>query len=500
MTRSPFIDDRMEMPPPSVDLRDQILAIMQHETYARLLTELAKGGSPVQKLLLRHRDDVFPKLDPEGAVLPEEYPLSLPLFFWEDPVESVADSTVRPSIVGILARREIDEEESEYEDDASDIAEHEASYPADNFEDLVLLNALRVLQHNPHLLRLAQQEEDVSLPQIRKALGQHGIDFTPLEDEAVRFMESIAEDQGFGMIFRSLLRRSEADTWTTYESKKIMNEMYRILSDILIEIPRWIGEIHRLLPELAVRGAPFLRQHNAYAAWVYGGNPEDYLNALDTLWDLEVLHPLAVTHICKACQDAEGNPLLQVLSSKRRPWRLARSRACSWCGERVSVQAMYGLDLQVHKWIASQDGLLSYVVAYLLEANKLAWLGRVHTNVSEHDFHVPTPEGTHVIECKVFRCSTPLESGSLKDKVRVAMTQLRAHMAEIDAISGNLVCHPYLPLEDSLKDWVHPQSKGESLDTEDGRIQVIGIEDVPRLVSRLRQATSGSNENQTAAG
>lgn len=467
---------------------------MHHDTFAGLLAELASGGSPVQKLLLRHPDDLFPRLDPEDAVLPEEYPLSVPLFFWED-LESSVGPTVRPSIVGFFAGNEADEEESEYEDDVSDLAEVEASYPADNYEELVLLNALRILQHNPHLLRLAQQEEDVTLPRIRKAVGQHGINFTPLEDEAVRFMESIAEQQGFGTIFRSLLRRSEADTETAYESKKIMNEMYRILSDTLVEVPRWIGDVHRLLPELAVRGASFLRQHNAYSAWVYRGSPEDHLNALDALWDLEVLHPLSLTLICKACRDDEGNPLLQVLSSKLPPRRLNRSPVCSLCGDRASVQAMYGLDVQVHRWIASQDRLLTYMVAYLLESNNLAWLGQVHTDVSEHDFHVPNAEGTHLIECKVFRCSAPLGSGMLKGKIQKALTQLRAHMAEINAVSGTLVCHPYLQSEDPLKGQKHAQTEGKPLDGEGDQIQVVGAEDVPGLVRRLGQPAQENHES-----
>lgn len=494
MRRSPFSEDS-GIPPPSVGLRGQILAILQHETYSELFAELARGGSPVQKLLLRHPDDLFPRLDPLDAVLPEEYPLSVPLFFWEDPVEFLAGPTARPTLVEFFADSEADEEESEYEDDVSDNAQVEASYPVDNYEYLVLLNALRVLQHNPHLLRLAQQEEDVTLPQIRKAVGQHGIDFTPLEDEAVRFMESIAEQRGFGTIFRSLLRRSEVDTETAYESKKIMNEMYRVLSDTLVEVPRWIGEVHRLLPELAVRGAPFLSQHNAYAAWVYRGSPEDQLNALDALWDLEVLHPFSVTLICKACRDDEGNPLLQALSSKLPPRRLNLSPTCSLCGDHATVQAMYGLDVQVHRWMASQDGLLTYMVAYLLESNNLAWLGQVHTSVSEHDFHVSTPEGTHLIECKVFRCSAPLGSGLLKGKIQKALSQLRAHVAEIDAVSGTLVCHPYLPSEDPLKGQNHPQTEGEILDGEDDRIQVMGAEDVPGLVRRLRQPTHENREN-----
>ena len=75
MKRSLFGEDDSEMPPPSVGLRVQILAILQHNTYAGLLAELAKGGSPVQKMLLRHPHDLFPMLDPEDAVLPEEYPL-----------------------------------------------------------------------------------------------------------------------------------------------------------------------------------------------------------------------------------------------------------------------------------------------------------------------------------------------------------------------------------------------------------------------------------------
>lgn len=474
-------EDDTDLPSPSAGLKDQIRSIMQHDGYVSLLAELARGDSSVGRLLLRHPEDIFPKLDPENMVIPEEFPLSVPLLFWENPVEPVADATVRPSVVEVLGQNESVQRGTEDQEEIQLLVEGDDSNDTDNFGELILLNALRVLQHNPHLLALVQQEENISLPQVRKALGQHPIDLKPLEDEGLQLMEDIAEEQGLGTLFRSLLRRSETDTETVYEAKKMMNELYRVLNDFLPELPKLAGELHRLFPDLATRGAPFLRQHNAFVHRVYGSSSEDHLRALDKLWELGMLRPLFVVLTCVSCRDEEGNPLRQTLSSDLPPSRLAQNPACSWCGEPASVQTMYGVDVWVYRWIVSQDGLLSYVVAYLLEANQTEWRDRVPTATSEHDFHVQTPHGIHVLECKVFRRSAAFEQDrSLREKVKKALAQLRDHVAEVDAISGTLVCHPY-----------HPQFKSQQVEAEGLRLDIVGVEDVPRLVSRLRQDTYG---------
>ncbi len=467
--------------PTSAGLHDQLARILEHETYSRLLAELSVPRSPLQRLLLRHPDDLFPKLDPEDAVIPEEFSISIPLLHWDSTLLASDDARMRPSIADFWDEEGSDDEgEEEEAEDLSDPG---------TMEELMLLQGLRLLQSNPHLLQLVQEQETLTISQVRKALGRGGLDLEPLEDEALTLMGGIAEQEGLGMI-RTLLRRSDTDTESVYEIKKMVSEAYRFIRDLIVDLPKLAGELHRFLPVIAQKGAPFLQQHNAFVRWVYGTTSSDYLEALNALWELDLLPAMIVTLSCGTCKDDEDQPVCQVLSSDLSPNDLGMKPACSWCGGPLHVQGFYGLDKWVHTWIASQDRLLAYVVAYLLETEGIPWRSRIQTPKSEHDFHATTLSGDHLIECKVFRCSAPInEDRGLQRKVRDAISQLIAHAAEMQTTSATLVCYPCPFPEKTMDQWIAEGLKrNDTLDTAT-EVRVVGIDDLPGVLKGLSDKT-----------
>src|SRR2546425_8011849 len=146
-------DENSRMPPSSSNLREQLAAMMKHEEYSLLLSELATPNAPLQKFLLRHPDDLFPRLDPEASVIPPEFSVSIPILLWESSPR-YRGRRKRPSIVDYMK-----DSGTLGEAEASDELSENNSIPAEeseigDFQELVLLNGLRVLQHNPELLRL----------------------------------------------------------------------------------------------------------------------------------------------------------------------------------------------------------------------------------------------------------------------------------------------------------------------------------------------------------
>jgi hypothetical protein len=470
----------------SASLHQQLLAIVKHDIYAPLFSELAVTGTSLQEFLLRHPDDLFPKLDPENAVIPEEYSISIPLFFWESPQRMGKPIRGRPSILEL----EGGEEPSANGNQAVEAPSEDGSPVDFSAEELILLNALRVIQHNPHLLHLAQEEEEVTLQQVRKALGRQGVDLKPVRDEVLTLIGNAAEQEGFGAIFHTFLRRSDTETESTYEIKKMINEVYRYLQDFVVDVPRLLGELHRLLPEVAQKGAPFLRRHNAFVHWVYGTSSSKTLQALDVLWELGMLYPMVIILECRTCTDNEGRPIRQVLSSDIPPQSLKPRPVCGWCGKPYLVEAFYGLDGFVSRWIFSQDRLLSYVVGYLLETQQMSWRSHIYTTVSEHDFHVSTAGGNHLIECKVFRCSGPIGKDlGLQRKVRHAISQLVSHSNEIQALSATLVCHPCPFPKKTLDKWAAEELKKNRLHEPIRAVQTMGIDRLPKFLKRLTQCS-----------
>lgn len=481
-----FDEERDELRPTSASLREQLVRILEHDIYSQLLAELSVPKSPLQRLLLRHPDDMFPKLDPEDAIIPEEFSISLPLLLWDSSQETSGDSPGRPTILDYLDGEKPGEEEEgeevvEMEDEAEDFADQ------GSFEELVLLNGLRVLQYNPHLLRLVQKQDAVTLSQLRKARGTGGLDLKPVEDEFLTLMGNIAEQEGFGMMFRTLLRRSDTDTESIYEMKKMVSEAYRYIRDLLRDVPKLVGEVHRFLPVIAHKGAPFLQRHNAFIRWVYGTTSSEHLRAISRLWELNLLHPMVVTLACRTCKDDEGQPVCQVLSSDLSPDDLSMEPTCSWCDSPVLIRAFYGLDGWVHRWIGSRDRLLAYVVGYLLETEGIVWRSHVQTPMSEHDFHLTTSSGKHLMECKVFRCSAPIkEDHGLKRKVRSAISQLIAHSAEMQVASATLVCYPCPFPKKTVNQWTTFELKRKDVPETAAKVRVIGIDDLPRFLKGIR--------------
>jgi len=479
-------DENSTMPPISSSLREQLAVMMKHEQYSRLLSELATPNAPLQKFLLRHPDDLFPRLDPEASVIPPEFSVSIPVLLWESSYR-YRGRRKRPSIVdymkdsGAPGDAEVNEELSEDNSVAAEESE------IGDFEELVLLNGLHVLQHNPQLRRLVEQPDPVTLPQLRKALGSEGVNLKPLEDEFLHLMGNIAEEEGLGTMFRSLVRRSETDTESAYETKKMISEMYGYLRNLLLDLPTLIGRMHLMLPELTRKGSPFLQKHNAFIQRAYGMPPSKYLEAVNRLWELELIHPMIVNLVCKKCKDESGQPLSQVLACEISPKDLNLKPSCSWCGTPMVVQAFYGLDGWIQKCIHSQDRLLAYVIGYLLESKGMKWESRVQGPMSEHDFHVTTPLGIHLIECKVFACSATLKyDGGLRRKTQDGISQLISHMAETRVETATLVCNPF-PFPSKVVDrWIVAELRRRKASDLIGRVRVAGIEPMPRILARMR--------------
>src|SRR6266540_2905402 len=309
----------------------------------------------------------------------------------------------------------------------------------------------------------------------------------PLEDEFLRLMGNVAEDEGVGTIFRTLLLRSETDTEPAYEMKKMISEMYRYFRDLLIDLPTVIGKIYSLLPELAQKGAPFLRKHNAFVRRVYTMSSSEYLEAINWLWESELIQPIIVTLACRRCRDAEGQPASLVLSSEMSPKDLNSKPSCIWCGAPLNVDGFYGLDGWVQRCIYSQDRLLAYVVGYLLETTGKKWVSQVQSPASEHDFHVITPSGTQLIECKVFSCSAPPKGDAvLSRKVRDGISQLVSHMLETHVESATLVCFPCPSSSRALDQLVRSEVKRRKVPELTEKVRVIGIHDLPRTLASMK--------------
>ncbi len=476
-----FDEGKDRLHPTSASLHDQLARILEHETYSRLLAELSVPRSPLQRLLLRHPDDLFPELDPEDGVIPEEFSISIPLLHWDSTLQSSDDTRRRPSIVDFW-----DEEGSDAEGDEEEEDEAEDLSDPGTMEELMLLQGLRVLQSNPHLLQLVQEQETLTISQVRKALGRGGLDLEPLEDEALTLMGGIAEQEGLGIV-RTLLRRSDTDTESVYEVKKMVSEGYKYIRDLIVDLPKLAGELHRFLPFIAQKGAPFLQQHNAFVRWVYGTTSSDYLEALNALWELDLLPTMIVTLACGTCKDDEDQPVCQVLSSDLPPNDLGMKPVCSWCGGPLHAQGFYGLDKWVHRWIGSRDRLLAYVVGYLLETEGIVWRSHVQTPMSEHDFHLTTSSGEHLMECKVFRCSAPIkEDQGMKRKVRSAIFQLIAHSAEMQVASATLVCYPCPFPKKTVNQWITFELKRKDVPETTAKVRVIGIDDLPGFLKGIR--------------
>ena len=364
MSPTIFEEDNEIFPTVEIPLKEQIAAIRKNDISNVLFRELARAKSPFQDLLLRHPDDLFPKLDPENSVIPEDFSISLHMLFRENFEEVTNKEMRRPSITDYQKNGKLFEESEslvEYEEPDEEISTSEDL----EFQELVLLNGLRLLQYNPHLLALVQQKEEITLPDIRKALGQNGINYQPIEEEALQLMEKLAEEQGMGAIFKILFRRSDTDTETAYEIKKMAKEMYSYLKDFLIDLPALAGEIHRIFPNAFNEyAAPFFRKHNAFINWSYEYTSQNYKKALNLLWELGLLRSVVISLICLKCHDAEGKPIHQVLNSDISPKDLDKRVFCSWCKKPMVVQAFYSLDSWLNRWILTEDRLLSYLVAF----------------------------------------------------------------------------------------------------------------------------------------
>lgn len=487
-----FSEDTNQLLPTSADLRDQVASIMKEEGYCRLFAELTHPKSPLHRLLLRHPDDLFPKLDPEDTLIPPEFSVSVPLLLFEVPRTISEGPPTRPTVQQWLGEPTTDSGGEKNGDAADEGNEPKEVFEQGTFEELVLLNGIRILQHNPHLLKLAGGAEPVTLPEVRKALGQEGIDLKPIEDEVLRLMGDVADQEGVGSLFRTLLRRSANDTESAYEMKKMVSEAYQYVRQLLADAPKLIGELHRLVPAIARKGAPFLQAHNSFVAWVYGISPSEYLRALDVLWTLDMLHPMVVTLTCTACVDSVGQPLALVLSSDLSPMDLRARPRCGWCGGPTRLQAFFGLDGWIQKWITTRDGLLAYGVAYLLERSGLSWQSNLHTAQSEHDFHVRIAGRDHLIECKVFQCSAPSKSDPrLEGKVREAISQLIEHMIESQAVSAILICHPNPFPNAALTAWISDELRRNRVASAKGKVSVIGFHGVPEYVQKLQQSVRG---------
>ena len=484
-----FNSEDFEMPPASSGLRERLRAMMKHERYSRLLAELAKPHSPIQRLLLRHPDDLLPKLDPEAKLIPPEFSLSIPVLLWESSATERRAGTRRPTLLDYMEEdaSEFTNESGASDEPDEDLGESDESTDFGDFQEVVLLNGLHVLQHNPHLLQLAEQSEPVTLPQLRKAMGTTGIDTKPLEDEFLRLMGNIAEDEGMGTIFRTLLVRSESDTESAYETKKMISEMYKYFRDLLGDLPILFGRIYGLLPKLAQKGAPFLRKHNAFVRRVYGMPSSEYLEAVNWLWESELIEPMIITLVCPRCKDTEGASASLVLSSEMSPKDLNSKPSCIWCGAPLKVDGFYGLDGWVQRCIHSQDRLLAYVVGFLLETSGKVRESRVQSPISEHDFHVTTPSGTHLIECKVFSCSAPLKNDpALRRKIRGGVSQLVSHMLETRVNSATLVCFPCPLSARAIDQLITTELKKRKADELREKVRVIGIHDLPRILTLMK--------------
>ena len=480
-------DDNGTPPSVEVPLKEQIAVIRKDESYNQLFRELSKPKSPLSRYLLRHAEDLFPKLDPDDAVIPADYSILFPLLLRENFEEISREEFKRPSITDHMKNNSLFEESEsivEYEEPSKEITVSEDR----EFEELIILNGLRLLQHNPHLLELAQQKEDITLPDVKRVIGQKDVDYQPIKDEALHMMERFAEEQGLGDIFKILLRRSDSDTETAYELKKMGKEIYIYLRDILIDAPTFMGEIHRLFPNVInEHGVPFFRKHNNYVNWSYEYTNRDYNKALNFLWELDLLNPVVVSLICLNCHDAEDKPIHQVLNSDIAPKDLDKKVYCSWCKKPMIVQAFYTLDSILNRIILAEDKLLSYLVAYLLDEFGLEWEHRVYTDKSEHDFHVKTSRGLHIIECKVFRVSGPVKDDiRLQQKIRDGINQVVQHIIEIKAESAFLVCYPCPVNRKDLDKLISNIIKQKNLIIDKNRINVVGPDGLNKALERLQ--------------
>lgn len=482
-----FFEESDEIfPSVKISLKEQITILRKNDISNKLFLELAKPKSPIPDLLLRHPDDLFPKLDPENAVIPEDFSISLCMVFRENFEELTEGEIRRPSITDYLKDGKLFEENEslvEYEEPVDELTTQENM----EFQELVLLNGLRLIQHNPHLLALAQKKEEIILPDIRKALGQKGINYKPIEEEVFQLMERFADDQGIGTIFKILFRRSDTDTETAYEIKKMAKEMYGFIRELLIDVPELAGEIHRMFPNvLNEYGIPFFRKHNIFTFNAYRYKNQEYNKALNFLWELDLLRPVVISLICLNCHDAEGKPIHQVLNSDISPNELDKKIYCSWCKKPIVVEAFYSFDSWLNRVILTEDKLLSYLVAFLLDEYGLEWTHHIYTDSSEHDFHVKTSKGLHLIECKVFRVSGPIEEDKrLQTKVRNGIYQVVKHMEETKANSAFLVCNPCSNNKKELKKWVNEAVKQSKLSINKNKIKIIGQNDLLRAIKQL---------------
>ena len=176
-----------------------------------------------------------------------------------------------------------------------------------------------MVQNNPHLLELAQKNEEITLIDVRKAIGQKGIDYSSIKDEFLPVIENIEGKQEIKEISNLLLKRSEDETDTTYEIKKVANIFIKnLIDDLVISFSSYAGKFHRgILTIILEHGAPFFRKHNEFTQWSYDFPNQDYQKSLELLRDLHLLSPMVINLICQNCNDTEGKPLHQILISDK---------------------------------------------------------------------------------------------------------------------------------------------------------------------------------------
>ncbi|MHA2100164.1 MAG: hypothetical protein ACW99A_15930 [Candidatus Kariarchaeaceae archaeon] len=468
----------------NLSIKEQITAIRENDAFNKFFNELIIPKSPVAALLLRHPDDLFLNLDPDNLVIPPEFSFTIPILYWENYKEIVSEKPNRPSVVDYFKKETTSEEIEDTEE-----FEEKSFIEENKLDELLYLLGLKLVQNNPHLLELAQKNEEITLIDVRKAIGQKGIDYTPIKDEFLPVIENIEGKQEIKEISNLILKRSEVETDTTYEIKKVANIFIKsLIDDLVISFSSYAGKFHRgILSTILEHGAPFFRKHNEFTQWSYGFSNQDYQRSLELLWDLELLSPMVINLICQKCKDKEGKPIHQILISDKPPKDLTDKILCGWCSNPLNIQSFYSLDYRLIRLINTNDKLLFYTIAFLLDKYNLDWESNIHSDVSEHDFHVKVHDELRLIECKVFRISGSTEDDiNYHTKVQEGISQLIKHMSEVNADSAIFVCYPCRINKEDLDKWIDTAMKKSEVSINKDKINVIGPDNLSSTLKELK--------------
>lgn len=208
----------------------------------------------------------------------------------------------------------------------------------------------------------------------------------------------------------------------------------------------------------------------------------EYRAILFELYTLKLIDNLGTVFWCMHCQD---EPFICTTTSRISPTHL--KMMCPKCDKPVAIGTVYDVHPTIKESILHQDGLLSVALAWLLKERDIKFEPSICSSEYENDFLCETPNGKVLIECRMHM--TDRDKRSVEGTIKQDLDQIIKHIKTlkndgIKILRGYFVCNYDLENYSDIIEEVVYKSKFTG-DVKKYSIQIIGYNDVPRVVDEL---------------